>query len=147
MLDLRGAELQAEEREMLLHPLVGGVILFARNYQDPETLISLTSQIHDLRRPALLIAVDHEGGRVQRFHRGFTRLPPSRCFGDLYGQDAERALALVENNGWLLASELLSVGVDSVLPRYWTWIPASVRSSEIAFTIAHRRLWRAWRSV
>ena len=112
MLDLRGAELQAEEREMLLHPLVGGVILFARNYQDPETLISLTSQIHDLRRPALLIAVDHEGGRVQRFHRGFTRLPPSRCFGDLYGQDAERALALVENNGWLLASELLSVGVD-----------------------------------
>ena len=112
MLDLRGAELQADEREMLLHPLVGGVILFARNYQDPETLISLTSQIHDLRRPALLIAVDHEGGRVQRFHRGFTRLPPSRCFGDLYGQDAERALALVENNGWLLASELLSVGVD-----------------------------------
>ena len=112
MLDLRGAELQADEREMLLHPLVGGVILFARNYRDPETLISLTSQIHDLRRPALLIAVDHEGGRVQRFHRGFTRLPPSRCFGDLYGQDAERALALVENNGWLLASELLSVGVD-----------------------------------
>ena len=112
MLDLRGAELQADEREMLLHPLVGGVILFARNYQDPETLISLTSQIHDLRRPALLIAVDHEGGRVQRFHRGFTRLPPSRCFGDLYGQDADRALALVENNGWLLASELLSVGVD-----------------------------------
>ena len=112
MLDLRGAELQADEREMLLHPLVGGVILFARNYRDPEALISLTSQIHELRSPALLIAVDHEGGRVQRFHQGFTRLPPSRCFGDLYVQDGSRALALVENTGWLLASELLSVGVD-----------------------------------
>ena len=112
MLDLRGAELEADEREMLLHPLVGGVILFARNYQDPETLISLTSRIHALRNPALLIAVDHEGGRVQRFHRGFTRLPPSRCFGDLYDLDEARALALVENAGWLLAGELLSVGVD-----------------------------------
>ena len=112
MLDLRGAELQADEREMLLHPLVGGVILFARNYRDPETLISLTSQIHGLRSPALLIAVDHEGGRVQRFHQGFTRLPPSRCYGDLYSQDEARALALIEHTGWLLASELLAVGVD-----------------------------------
>ena len=112
MLDLRGVELHADEREILLHPLVGGVILFARNYQDPKTLISLTSQIHSLRSPALLIAVDHEGGRVQRFHQGFTRLPPGRCFGDLYDQDEAKALALVESAGWLLASELLAVGVD-----------------------------------
>ena len=112
MLDLRGVELQEDEREMLLHPLVGGVILFARNYQDPETLISLTSQIHDLRSPALLIAVDHEGGKVQRFRQGFTRLPPSRCFGGLYDQDENKALILVKNTGWLLASELLSVGLD-----------------------------------
>ncbi len=112
MLDLRGVELQADERELLLHPLVGGVILFARNYRDPETLIALTSRIHELRNPPLLIAVDHEGGRVQRFHQGFTRLPPARCFGDLYGQDATRALSLVEQTGWLLASELLAVGVD-----------------------------------
>ena len=112
MLDLCGAELQADEREMLLHPLVGGVILFARNYRDPETLISLTSQIHGLRSPALLIAVDHEGGRVQRFHQGFTRLPPGRCYGDLYRQDKARALALIEHTGWLLASELLAVGID-----------------------------------
>ena len=112
MLDLRGVELQADEREMLQHPLVGGVILFARNYRDPETLISLTSRIHELRSPPLLIAVDHEGGRVQRFHQGFTRLPPSRCFGALYGTDANRALTLVEQTGWLLASELLAVGVD-----------------------------------
>ncbi len=112
MLDLRGAELQADEREMLLHPLVGGVILFARNYQDPQTLCALTSEIHELRNPPLLIAVDHEGGRVQRFHQGFTRVPPARCFGDLYTWDADRALALVEDTGWLLASELLSLGVD-----------------------------------
>ena len=112
MLDLRGVELQADEREMLLHPLVGGVVLFARNYRDPETLIALTSRIHELRNPPLLIAVDHEGGRVQRFHQGFTRLPPGRCFGDLYGQDANRALTLVEDAGWLLASELLAAGVD-----------------------------------
>ena len=112
MLDLRGVELQADEQEMLLHPLVGGVILFARNYRDPETLISLTSRIHELRSPPLLIAVDHEGGRVQRFHQGFTRLPPGRCFGDLYAQDSGRALALVEDTGWLLAGELLAAGVD-----------------------------------
>ena len=112
MLDLRSVELQADEREMLLHPLVGGVILFARNYRDPETLISLTSRIHELRNPPLLIAVDHEGGRVQRFHQGFTHLPPSRCFGDLYEEDASRALSLAEDTGWLLASELLAAGVD-----------------------------------
>ncbi len=112
MLDLRGAELEEDEREILLHPLVGGVILFARNYHDPETLISLTAQIHALREPALLIAVDHEGGRVQRFHEGFTRLPPSRCFGALYDKDESRALSLAENTGELLAGELLSVGID-----------------------------------
>ena len=112
MPDLRGAELQADEREMLLHPLVGGVVLFARNFHDTETLIALTSQIHELRTPPLLIAVDHEGGRVQRFHQGFTRLPPSRCFGDLYTQDADKALRLAQEAGWLLASELLAVGVD-----------------------------------
>jgi len=112
MLDLRGVELQADEREMLLHPLVGGVILFARNYQDPHALRALTSQIHELRSPPLLIAVDHEGGRVQRFRQGFTRVPAARCFGGLHAQDAGRALALVQDTGWLLASELLSVGVD-----------------------------------
>ena len=112
MLDVRGPALQADERTLLLHPAVGGVILFARNYHDPETLIALTSQLRALRTPPLLIATDHEGGPVQRFHQGFTRLPPARCFGRLYDKDEARALRLVEDMGWLLAAELLAVGVD-----------------------------------
>ncbi len=112
MLDLRGPDLEADEREMLLHPLAGGALLFARNYQDPATLAALTAQIHALRDPPLLIAVDHEGGRVQRFRQGFTRLPPARRFGELYEQDETKALDLAEDAGWLLAAELLSVGVD-----------------------------------
>ena len=112
MLDLRGVELQADEREMLSHPLAGGVILFARNYAEPEALMALTAAVRALRQPPLLIAVDQEGGRVQRFREGFTRLPPSGRFGALYDQDPARALALVEKTGWLLANELSAVGVD-----------------------------------
>ena len=112
MLDLRGVELQADEREMLSHPLAGGVILFARNYSEPEALMALTAAVRAARQPPLLIAVDQEGGRVQRFQEGFTRLPPSGRFGALYDEAPARALALVERTGWLLANELSAVGVD-----------------------------------
>ena len=112
MLDIAGVTLNATEREMLQHPQVAGVILFSRNYASPAQLQELTQQIHALRHPRLLIAVDHEGGRVQRFREGFTRLPAAALIGQHYAQDPRQALAVAEQLGWLLAIELLSSGVD-----------------------------------
>ena len=112
MLDLRGQQLEDDEREVLRHPLVGGVILFSRNYFDPDQISYLCAEIHTLRSPPLLIAVDHEGGRVQRFHEHFTTLPPCRCYGDQYDSNVEKGMHLSELGGWLMASELLAVGVD-----------------------------------
>jgi beta-N-acetylhexosaminidase len=112
MLDIEGTALNAAEREMLRHPLVGGLILFSRNYESPEQLTALIAEIHALRSPPLLIAVDHEGGRVQRFRQGFTRLPAMRRFGEIYDRDKRRARQLAEQCGWVLASELRAVGVD-----------------------------------
>ena len=112
MLGLDGWELTAEENNLLRHPLVGGVILFSRNYHSPEQIAALTTAIHALRQPRLLVAVDHEGGRVQRFRDGFTRLPAVRCLGQLYDQDRLRAKQLARVTGWLMAAELRAVGVD-----------------------------------
>lgn len=112
MLDLQGATLLPEERDLLRHPLVGGLILFARNYESPEQLGALLAEVHALREPRLLVAVDHEGGRVQRFRQGFTALPPARVFGDSYIHDPRRARRLAEAAGWVMASELRAVGVD-----------------------------------
>jgi len=112
MLDVAGLELTAEERDRLLHPAAGGVILFARNYSDPEQVARLTAEIHALRTPALLIAVDHEGGRVQRFRDAFTRLPPMREIGRFHENDAAAARALAHSVGAVLAYELRACGVD-----------------------------------
>lgn len=112
MLGVSGLALTPEEREMLQHPLVGGVILFTRNYADPAQVEALVAEIHALRAPHLLVAVDHEGGRVQRFRNGFTRLPPMRDVGVIYEHDAKRAKGLAETIGWLMAVELRAVGVD-----------------------------------
>ena len=112
MLDLKGTEMLAEERELLRHPLVGGVILFTRNYESPEQIIKLVSDIHAVRSPHLLVGVDHEGGRVQRFRDGFTLLPSVSLLASHYDQDREAALTLAEQFGWLMAVELRSVGVD-----------------------------------
>lgn len=112
MLDVAGSVLTTEERERLRHPLVGGVILFSRNYQSPEQIAALVADIHGLREPRLLVAVDHEGGRVQRFREGFTRLPPVRRLGEMYDSDPERAKRTAHAAGWLMAAELRAVGVD-----------------------------------
>jgi beta-N-acetylhexosaminidase len=112
MLDVQGLELLPEERERLKHPLVGGVILFSRNYQSPEQVEALVRDIHALREPQLLVAVDHEGGRVQRFRDGFTALPPIRELGRIFDENPRRARRLAETSGWLMATELRAVGVD-----------------------------------
>ncbi|MEZ5583939.1 MAG: beta-N-acetylhexosaminidase [Candidatus Competibacteraceae bacterium] len=112
MLGLEGHTLSAEERELLQHPLVGGVILFSRNYHSPDQLGALLESVHAVRQPRLLVAVDHEGGRVQRFRDGFTRLPAVRRLGDCYESDPKRAKQLARTTGWLMAAELRSVGVD-----------------------------------
>ncbi len=112
MLDLEGLELQPQERELLQHPAVGGVILFGRNYESPQQVAKLAADIHALRQPPLLVAVDQEGGRVQRFRDGFFRLPAVGVFAGRYDENPRAALSLVEDAGWVMASEVLSVGVD-----------------------------------
>jgi len=112
MVDIAGTELSDEDTRVLAHPLVGSVLLFSRNYTDPQQIAALTEAIRAVRSPHLLIAVDHEGGRVQRFREGFTRLPAARLLGRQYDEDRRDGLALAQSVGWLLASELRAVGVD-----------------------------------
>ena len=112
MLGISGARLGADDRELLGHPATGGVILFDRNYQDPDQLAELVADIHALREPRLLVAVDQEGGRVQRFRSQFTRLPAPACFGSIYDNDPELARKLTRDCGWLMAAELRACGVD-----------------------------------
>jgi beta-N-acetylhexosaminidase len=112
MIDLKGTRIEPEEREMLRHPLVGSVILFTRNYADPEQLTELVADIHSVRSPALIVGVDHEGGRVQRFRPGFSRLPPLRRIGQQFDLDARSGLELSRQMAWLMAAELRAVGID-----------------------------------
>ena len=112
MLDLAGTTLSAGESEMLRHPLVGGVILFSRNYRSPRQLYELTASIRALRKAELLIAVDHEGGRVQRFQDGFSRIPAMRHLGAAWDADPGAACAAATDIGYVLASELLACGID-----------------------------------
>lgn len=112
MVDVAGETLTEAERRRLLQPLVGGVILFARNYRSRAQLTALTAEIHALRSPHLLIAVDHEGGRVQRFRQEFTRLPAMQLLGQAFDANAERGRRLAEQTGWVLAAELRCCGVD-----------------------------------
>jgi beta-N-acetylhexosaminidase len=112
MLDIAGTELAADDHKRLAHPLVGGVILFSRNYESPEQLARLTFDIHAVRQPPLLIAVDHEGGRVQRFRDGFTALPAMGELGVAWDVDPKHAKHLADAVGYVLAAELRARGVD-----------------------------------
>jgi beta-N-acetylhexosaminidase len=112
MIDIAGLELSDLDRRRLAHPLVGGVILFARNYRDTQQLAALCAAIHALRSPALPIAIDHEGGRVQRCREGFTHVPPMRRLGELWDRDPQAARKAAADLGYLLAAELRARGVD-----------------------------------
>lgn len=112
MIDVAGLELTLEDRDRLRHPLVGGIILFARNYESPEQLSALTQNIRALRSPSLLIAVDHEGGRVQRFRDGFSAIPPMRAFGQLWDKDSTKAKELIKRIGYVIGAELLAHQID-----------------------------------
>ena len=115
IIDLKDKTLSAEEREILNHPLIGGIILFARNYESREQITQLCQQIRSARTSDLLIMVDQEGGRVQRFIHEFTRLPFMATFGKLYDENKTLGCQMAKDCGWLMASELLSVGVDASL--------------------------------
>jgi beta-N-acetylhexosaminidase len=112
MIDIAGTALSDLDRERLRHPLIGGIILFSRNYQSREQLQALCAEIHALRQPPLLIAVDHEGGRVQRFRDGFTRLPAMRELGEWWSRAPLAAVESTRLIGYLLAAELRALGVD-----------------------------------
>ena len=113
MADIAAHTLSEDDRQRLLDPAIGGIILFRRNYQNPSQLAELCRQIKALRQPELIIAVDHEGGRVQRFIDGFTRLPAMRTLGELWdSQSPAIAQSAAEQIGWVLATELVACGID-----------------------------------
>src|SRR5579872_1538330 len=112
IVDIAGLEMTAAEKDLLQHPSVGGVIFFSRNFASLEQLIELCRSIRTVRPTPLLLMVDHEGGRVQRFQEGFTRLPAMGRIGDIYNESPNDGLALAHAIGWIMAAELLAVGID-----------------------------------
>lgn len=112
MLDIEGLALNEKDKKRLLHPNTGGVILFARNYQNRAQVTQLISEIKQLRTPSLLVAVDQEGGRVQRFQDEFTKLPPANTFGRYWREDKQTASIKTFQAASTMAKELISVGVD-----------------------------------
>ena len=112
MVDLEGTVISPIEKELLLKPEVGGVILFTRNFESVEQITDLVEQIHRLRDPHLLVAVDHEGGRVQRFREGFSRIPAAASYAKAARDNLDQARNLADKAGWLMAAELRACGID-----------------------------------
>ncbi len=112
VIDVLGPVLTDEDRARLRHPAAGGVILFSRNYETPEQLAALTADIDRLREPALMICVDHEGGRVQRFREGFSVIPPMRALGRLWDRDRAAARDAARAIAYIVGAELAAHGVD-----------------------------------
>lgn len=111
MVDVSGLALTKAEQKLLAEPAVGGLILFTRNYKNPEQLTQLIKEIRSIK-PEILIAVDHEGGRIQRFREGFTTIPSHAALGQYYLQDKETGFRAAKAAGWVMASELLALGID-----------------------------------
>lgn len=112
ILDIAGTEIDQEDKALLGHPSVGGVILFARNFENPSQLRALCDSIRQARPEPLLIFVDQEGGRVQRFREGFVTLPPMQTYGKCFDLDPELGCHFAELGGWIMASEVLAAGID-----------------------------------
>ena len=112
VIDVVGPTLSDEDRNRLRHPAAGGVILFSRNYENPEQLSTLTTEIARLREPELLLCVDHEGGRVQRFREGFSTIPPMRTLGKLWDRDRDAARETARAIAYVVGAELAAHGVD-----------------------------------
>ena len=113
LVDVSGLCLSNDDRERLRQPATGGVVLFAENFQTREQLSALVAEIQAIRSPRLFVAVDQEGGRVQRFREEFVRLPAARRFGDIYDSDPEHGQRLAEIGGWVMASEVRAIGIDT----------------------------------
>ncbi|HHJ35516.1 MAG TPA: beta-N-acetylhexosaminidase, partial [Gammaproteobacteria bacterium] len=112
MVDLEGTVISETEKTLLLRPEVGGVILFTRNFESVRQITAMVEEIHELKMPRLLVAVDHEGGRVQRFHEGFSRIPAAATYARVADDDIAKSRQLAENAGWLMAIELRACGID-----------------------------------
>ena len=120
MIDIVGTELTDADRDLLRHPATGGVILFTRNFSSTRQLYRLTREIHELRSPHLLIAVDQEGGRVQRFQQGFTRLPAAAGYWQCAHGDERAARHAARELGWEIAAAVSGEGrIEATDQTFW----------------------------
>ena len=119
MIDIVGTQLSDSDRERICHPATGGVILFSRNYESPQQLTDLVDEVRALRSPSPIIAVDHEGGRVQRFRDGFTAIPPMRRVGREYDRDADSGRLAARQAGWMISTRFYSIPANLSYVTLW----------------------------